>query len=63
MGKADVVLFGEHHNNPIVHWLQMEATMDLDKSRKLTLGAEMFEVDNQQPLNDYLSGKINKCIN
>lgn len=58
MGKADVVLFGEHHTNPIVHWLQMEATTDLSKSRKLTLGAEMFEADNQQGLNDYLSGKI-----
>ena len=58
MAKADVVLFGEHHTNPIVHWLQMEATTDLNKSRKLTLGAEMFEADNQQALNDYLSGKI-----
>ncbi|MDF1518577.1 MAG: ChaN family lipoprotein [Lutibacter sp.] len=58
MGKADVVLFGEHHNNPIVHWLQMEATSDMNKSRKLTLGAEMFEADNQQELDDYLSGKI-----
>ncbi|MHB1147617.1 MAG: ChaN family lipoprotein [Lutibacter sp.] len=58
MGKADVVLFGEHHTNPIVHWLQMEATSDLNASRKLTLGAEMFEADNQQELNDYLSGKI-----
>jgi len=58
MGKADVVLFGEHHTNPIVHWLQMEATSDLFVSRKLTLGAEMFEADNQQGLNDYLSGKI-----
>ena len=58
MGKADVVLFGEHHTNPIVHWLQMEATTDLNKSRKLTLGAEMFEADNQQALNDYLLGKI-----
>ena len=58
MKKADVVLFGEHHNNPIVHWLQLEATSDLNKSRKLILGAEMFEADNQQELNDYLSGKI-----
>ena len=58
MGKADVVLFGEHHNNSIVHWLQQEATLDLYESRKLTLGAEMFEADNQQGLNDYLSGKI-----
>lgn len=58
MGKADVVLFGEHHNNPIVHWLQLEATKDLNKLRRLTLGAEMFEADNQISLNDYLSGKI-----
>lgn len=58
MGEADVVLFGEHHNNPIVHWLQLEATSDLFASRKLTLGAEMFEADNQSQLNDYLSGKI-----
>lgn len=60
MGKADVVLFGEHHTNPIVHWLQFEATTDLNTSRKLTLGAEMFEADNQQELNDYLLGKINQ---
>ncbi|MDP2067964.1 MAG: ChaN family lipoprotein [Lutibacter sp.] len=58
MNKADVVLFGEHHTNPIVHWLQMEATSDLFALRKLTLGAEMFEADNQKGLNDYLSGKI-----
>lgn len=58
MDKAEVVLFGEHHNNPIVHWLQYETTVDLSKSNKLTLGAEMFEADNQTALNDYLSGKI-----
>lgn len=58
MSKADVVLFGEHHNNPIVHWLQYETTVDLGELRKLTLGAEMFEADNQQGLNKYLSGEI-----
>lgn len=26
--KADVVLFGEFHNNSIVHWLQLEFTKD-----------------------------------
>lgn len=62
MKKADVVLFGEHHNNPIVHWLQYETTVDLNKSRKLTLGAEIFEADNQQELNDYLSGKITQKV-
>lgn len=60
MKKADVVLFGEHHNNPIVHWLQFETTSDLNKFRKLTLGAEMMEADNQLELNQYLKGEINQ---
>ena len=57
MEKADVVLFGEHHNNPIIHWLQLEATVELHLKRDLTLGAEMFEADDQMIINEYLSGK------
>jgi len=60
MNKADVVMFGEHHNNPIVHWLQYETTAALGKTRKLTLGAEMFEADNQNELNEYLAGEIDQ---
>lgn len=60
MKKADVVLFGEYHDNPIVHWLQYETTVDLNKLRKLILGAEMFEADNQIPLNNYLIDTINQ---
>lgn len=56
----DIVLFGEFHNNPISHWLQLEVTRDCDKTRDLTLGAEMFEQDNQAALNLYLEGKIDK---
>ncbi len=60
--KADVVFFGESHNNPIAHWLQYELTRDLFEERKgaLTLGAEMFEADNQLILNEYLSGAISE---
>lgn len=54
----DVLLFGEYHDNPISHWLQLEVTKDLFKTRKLALGAEMIEADNQPELNDYLSGAI-----
>lgn len=54
----DVILFGEYHNNPISHWLQLEVTADLHRERKLILGAEMFETDNQGPLNDYINKKI-----
>jgi len=59
---ADVVFFGELHNNPICHWLQYELTMDLYKVREsdITLGAEMLEADNQLILNEYLEGKISE---
>ena len=58
LAKNDIVFFGELHNNPISHWLQYELTNDMYKLRPLILGAEMFEADNQFPLNDYLSGLI-----
>jgi len=58
LSKKDIVLFGELHNNPISHWLQYEVTSDLNNSRQLILGAEMFEADNQIALNDYLKDSI-----
>ncbi|PKP03945.1 MAG: iron-regulated protein [Bacteroidetes bacterium HGW-Bacteroidetes-9] len=58
--EADVILFGEQHNNPICHWLQLELTKSLYdlKKDKLILGAEMFEADNSLLIDEYLSGKI-----
>lgn len=58
LGKKDIVLFGEFHNNPITHWLQLEVTTSLKQTRDLVLGAEMFEQDNQPALDLYLQGKI-----
>lgn len=58
LGKKDMVLFGELHNNPIAHWLQYELTSDLYLERPLILGAEMIEADNQGELDAYLEGKI-----
>lgn len=60
MSAADIVLFGEQHNCAIAHWLQLETVKDLYSKRKLTLGAEMIEADNQTQLDLYLSGKINQ---
>ncbi len=56
---ADVVLFGELHNNPICHWLELQLAKDLAVQRgtNLVLGAEMFEADNQQALTNYVSGQ------
>lgn len=58
--KADIVLFGEYHNNPIAHWLEVKLTKDLLGKRSLILGAEMFERDNQDALDGYLEGTIDK---
>lgn len=58
--KADVIFFGELHNNPIAHWLQLELTAALHEihQEKLVLGAEMIETDNQEALELYLNGAI-----
>jgi uncharacterized iron-regulated protein len=58
--ESDIVLFGELHNSPVCHWLELELTKDLyaEKKESLIMGAEMFETDNQLILNEYLSGKI-----
>ncbi len=58
--QSDIILFGEYHNNPIAHWLQLELSKDLQVKNQLILGAEMIETDNQQALNDYLNGKIDQ---
>ncbi|MFT3826317.1 MAG: ChaN family lipoprotein [Chitinophagaceae bacterium] len=59
LARQDIVLFGEFHNNPIAHWLQLEVTTDCKQKRDLVLGAEMFERDNQEALTLYLQGQIN----
>lgn len=59
---ADVVFFGELHNNPICHWLQIELTRDLYEKKEggIILGAEMFEADNQLIMNEYVEGLISE---
>jgi len=58
--KADVVFFGELHDNPIAHWLELELTKDLfaEKGNNLVLAAEMFETDNQLIIDEYFDDII-----
>jgi len=58
--KSDVLFFGELHDNPIAHWLELELTKDLfmEKGKDLILAAEMFEKDNQLLIDEYFSGII-----
>lgn len=57
---SDIIFFGELHDNPIAHWMELEITKASFEQigDKLILGAEMFEADNQMILNEYLLGKI-----
>lgn len=60
--EADIILFGEQHDNPINHWLEQELTKDLynDKKENLILSAEMFESDDQITVDEYLSGSLSE---
>ena len=59
MSDADVVLFGELHNNSINHWMQLQVTKSLfAKDSTLEIGAEMYESDNQLILDEYMAGQI-----
>jgi uncharacterized iron-regulated protein len=59
VSSADVIFFGELHDNPISHWLEYEVTADLFRKAGtgFVLGAEMFEADDQLVLDEYLSGR------
>ncbi len=55
LSKNDICLFGEMHNDPISHWLELSLEKDFFrlKGDKLKVGAEMWESDNQQVLDEY----------
>ncbi|NMC40685.1 MAG: ChaN family lipoprotein [Bacteroidales bacterium] len=55
---ADIVFFGELHDDPVAHWLELEVSKSLFDLKKgnIVLGAEMFEADNQLLLDEYLKG-------
>ena len=55
---VQVVLFGEFHDNSIIHWLQIEIAKDVFARKPLILGAEMMEADGQNFYNQYLDGQF-----
>lgn len=63
---AQVVFFGEQHNDPVAHALQdslfrqMHARADTLLERPLTLSLEMFDRDVQYILDEYLQGHISE---
>jgi len=61
LAQADVVLFGEQHNDALTHWLELQVAKDLLKAKKpgqLVIGMEMFERDVQPLVARYAAGML-----
>lgn len=62
MAGADVLFFGEEHNDSAAHYLENKIfrALHAQYADKVVLSMEMFETDGQLGLNEYLNGFINE---
>ena len=62
MADADVLFFGEEHNDSAGHYLENKIFRALHAAYndKVVLSMEMFETDGQLVLNEYLAGTIDE---
>ncbi len=59
LSEADIILFGEQHNDPISHWMELNLEKDLfEEGKSMVMGAEMLEADNQLILDEFMKGII-----
>lgn len=58
--KSNTVFLGELHNNPISHWFYFNIIKHTyhANNKKIQVGAEMFEKDNQILIDEYFSNII-----
>ena len=61
LARADVVFFGEQHDDPETHRAEVAVLESLGRiGRPVVLSREMFERDVQGPLDDYLAGRLSE---
>ena len=61
-GEADVVFFGENHDDPETHRVEFGLLDAISRTgRPIILSLEMFERDAQPLLNEYLAGRISEA--
>ena len=62
MSDADVLFFGEEHNDSAAHYLENKIfrALHAQYGDKIALSMEMFETDGQLVLNEYLAGTIDE---
>ncbi len=57
--KADVLFFGELHDDALIHELEYQLLKEMfKKNKKTAVSMEMFERDTQPVIDGYFSGKI-----
>ena len=62
VSRADVVFFGEQHDDPATHRAELSVLAALGNGpRPVVLSLEMFERDVQGVLDDYLAGRITEA--
>jgi uncharacterized iron-regulated protein len=60
-GRADVILFGEQHADPVCNQLEAQLFASLAaRQRRVALAMEFFEADTQASLDAYLRGRIDE---
>jgi len=63
IGAYDVMVFGEYHDNQVLHRLEEEVLIEVyTQHPNLAVSLEMFERDAQQTLNAYLAGRLNEAV-
>ena len=62
MAGADVLFFGEEHNDSAAHYLENKIfkALHAQYGEQIILSMEMFETDGQLVLNEYLAGTIDE---
>ena len=59
--KADIVFFGEQHDDPETHFAEFALLEGIGRLRRnVVLSLEMFERDVQPMLDDYLAGRMSE---
>lgn len=62
LASADVVVFGEQHDDPGTHRAQLALLEALGRRKsRVVLSLEMFERDVQSQLDDYLMGRVSEA--
>ncbi|MDQ7949909.1 MAG: ChaN family lipoprotein, partial [Pedobacter sp.] len=62
LAKADVLFFGEEHNDSIGHYLEAALLQQLSEryQNQVVLSMEMFHTDVQPVIDEYLNGNISE---